>query len=120
VKRFSDLSEREILSVAVASEEEDNRVYLMFAEDLRERYPATAQTFAKMAEVEAGHRDRLTALYQERFGPNLVPIRRSDVKSFLWRQPVWLTRNLPLSVIRKESERRERWANRTSPERRRN
>jgi rubrerythrin len=60
-----------------------------------------------MAEVEAGHRDRLTALYQERFGPNLVPIRRSDVKSFLWRQPVWLTRNLPLSVIRKESEGRE-------------
>jgi rubrerythrin len=87
VKRFSDLSEREILSVAIASEEEDNRVYLMFAEDLRERYPATAQTFAKMAEVEAGHRDRLSALYKERFGPNLVPIRRSDVKSFLWRCP---------------------------------
>jgi rubrerythrin len=107
VKRFSELSEREILSIAIASEEEDNRVYLMFAEDLRERYPATAQTFAKMAEVEAGHRDKLTALYNERFGPNLVPIRRSDVKSFLWRQPVWLTRNLPLNVIRKESEARE-------------
>ena len=107
MKRFSELSEREILSIAIASEEEDNRVYLMFAEDLRERYPATAQTFAKMAEVEAGHRDKLTALYNERFGPNLVPIRRSDVKSFLWRQPVWLTRNLPLNVIRKESEARE-------------
>jgi rubrerythrin len=112
VKRFSELSEREILSVAVASEEEDNRVYLMFSEDLRERYPATAQTFAKMAEVEAGHRDRLTALYKDRFGPNLVPIRRSDVKSFLWRHPVWLTRNLPLSVIRKESEAREAEAER--------
>src|SRR5271166_777542 len=79
----------------------------MFAEDLRERYPATAQTFAKMADVEAGHRDRLTALYRDRFGPDLVPIRRSDVKSFLWRQPVWLTRNLPLRVIRKEIEARE-------------
>ncbi len=107
MKKFGDLSEREILSVAIASEEEDNRVYLMFAEDLRERYPATAQTFAKMADVEAGHRDRLTALYRERFGPDLVPIRRSDVKSFLWRQPVWLTRNLPLRVIRKEIEARE-------------
>jgi rubrerythrin len=108
VKRFSELSEREILSVAIASEEEDNRVYLMFAEDLRGRYPATAQTFAKMADVEAGHRDRLTALYKERFGPNLVPIRRNDVQSFLWRQPVWLTRNLPLSVIRREAEKREK------------
>jgi erythrin-vacuolar iron transport family protein len=107
LKKFADLSEREILSVAIASEEEDNRIYLMFAEDLRERYPATAQTFEKMADAEAGHRDRLAALYRGRFGPDLVPIRRSDVKSFLWRQPVWLTRNLPLRVIRKEIEARE-------------
>ncbi len=107
MKRFSDLTEREILAIAVASEEEDNRVYLMFAEDLRERFPATAQIFAKMAEVEGHHRDRLSALYKERYGPNLVPIRRTDVRSFLWRQPVWLARNLPLSIIRKEAEARE-------------
>lgn len=112
MKRFADLTEREVLSMAVASEEEDNRVYMMFAEDLRERYPATAQTFAKMAEVEAGHRDRLTELCKARFGPNLVPIRRSDVQSFLRRPPVWLTRNLPLKVIRKEAEAREAEAER--------
>lgn len=107
VKRFSDLSEREILSIAIGSEEEDNRTYLMLADDLRERYPATAQTFAKMGEVEAGHRDRLAALYKERFGPNLLPARRGDVRSFLWRQPIWLRPNLPLKVIRKEAEARE-------------
>ncbi len=107
MKRFSDLTEREILAIAVGSEEEDNRVYLMFAEDLRDRYPATAGIFAKMAETEAAHRDRLMALYKDRFGPNVVPIRRTDVQSFLWRQPVWLTRNLPLKIIRRESEARE-------------
>jgi rubrerythrin len=62
LKKFSDLSEREILAMAVASENEDHGVYLMFADDLRERYPATAQIFEKMAEVEAGHREKLTAL----------------------------------------------------------
>ena len=53
MKRFSELSEREILAVAIASEAEDNGVYMMFADDLRERYPATAHLFQKMADVEA-------------------------------------------------------------------
>ncbi|VTZ52316.1 conserved membrane hypothetical protein [Methylocella tundrae] len=107
MKKFADLTEREILAMAIASEEEDNRVYMMFADDLRERYPATAQTFERMAEVEAGHRDKLTALYKDRFGPNLVPIRKSDVRSFVRRPPVWLTRNLSLNTIRNETEARE-------------
>jgi rubrerythrin len=36
-----------------------------------------------------------------------VPIRRTDVKSFNRRPPVWLTRNLPLKTIRAEAEARE-------------
>jgi len=39
VKNFSELTEREVLAVAIASEEEDSRIYMTFAEDLRERYP---------------------------------------------------------------------------------
>ena len=61
-----------------------------------------------MADVEAGHRDKLTALYKDRFGPTLVPIRRTDVQSFVRRPPVWLTRNLSLKTIRNEVEARER------------
>ena len=103
-KRFSDLSEREILAVAISAEEEDSRIYLTFAEDLRERYPASAKVFERMAEEENGHRDRLLDLYRKHFGPNLPPIRREDVTGFLKRRPLWLTRNLPLDRVREQTE----------------
>jgi erythrin-vacuolar iron transport family protein len=107
MKSFSQLSEREILALAIANEEDDRRVYMMFNEDLKDRYPATAATFASMADVEASHRDSLLKTYHERFGPNLVAIGRDHVRGFLRRRPVWLIRNLPLSIIRRETEIRE-------------
>jgi erythrin-vacuolar iron transport family protein len=103
-KKFSDLSEREVLAVAISAEEEDARIYLTFAEDLEERFPASAQVFREMAAEENIHRDWLLDLYQKRFGSHLPPIRREDVKGFLRRRPIWLTRNLPLDTIRKQAE----------------
>jgi rubrerythrin len=104
MKAFSDLTEREILAVAIAGEEEDSRIYLAFAEDLAERYPDSAQLFTEMAQQEKGHRHMLLRMYEERFGSDLPPIRRSDVKGFIKRRPIWLTRNLPLDRVRKEAE----------------
>ncbi len=49
LKNFSDLTEREILAIAIASEEEDSRIYLSFAEELAESYPATTKVFQEMA-----------------------------------------------------------------------
>jgi rubrerythrin len=103
-KKFSELSEREILAIAISAEEEDSRIYLTFAEDLEERFPASAQVFREMAAEENVHRDWLLDLYQKRFGNHLPPIRREDVKGFLRRRPIWLTRNLPLDTIRKQAE----------------
>jgi rubrerythrin len=104
VKTFAELTEREVLAVAISSEEEDSRIYMTFAEDLRERYPDTSKIFEEMAEEERGHRHRLLKLYEERFGQHLPPIRRENVKGFLRRRPIWLTKNLPLDTIRKEVE----------------
>jgi len=112
VKKFADLTEREILALAIASEEEDSRIYMAFAEDLKDRYPDSAKLFEEMAEEERGHRHMLLELYEERFGPNLPPIRREDVKGFLRRRPIWLTKNLPLETIRKEVETMELQAGR--------
>jgi rubrerythrin len=107
VKSFADLSAREILAVAIASEEEDSRIYASFAEDLAERYPASAKVFEEMAEEERAHRLMLLEMYEARFGKNLPPIRREDVKGFLKRRPIWLTKNLSLDTIRKEAENME-------------
>jgi erythrin-vacuolar iron transport family protein len=112
MKDFADLSEREVLAVAISSEEEDSRIYMTFAEDLQQRYPDTAKIFEEMAEEERGHRHRLLEMYEQRFGPNLPPIRREDVKGFLRRRPIWLTKNLPLDTIRKEVETMELQAER--------
>ena len=104
MKNFADLTEREVLAVAISSEEEDSRIYMSFAEDLKERYPDSAKIFEEMAEEERGHRHMLLELYEQRFGPHLPPIRRDDVKGFLRRRPIWLTKNLSLDTIRKEVE----------------
>jgi rubrerythrin len=104
VKNFSDLTEREVLAVAISSEEEDSRIYMTFAEDLAGRYPDSAKIFEQMAEEERGHRHRLLELYEQRFGQHLPPIRRDNVRGFLKRRPIWLTKNLSLDTIRKEVE----------------
>ena len=40
-RNFKDLSEREILALAISLEEEDGRIYADFADGLRDEYPAT-------------------------------------------------------------------------------
>ena len=103
MKNFADLTEREVLAVAISGEEEDSRIYMSFAEDLAERYPDSARIFEEMAEEEKGHRHMLLEMYEQRFGQNLPPIRRANVKGFLRRRPIWLTKNLSLDAIRKEA-----------------
>ena len=61
MKNFADLTEREVLAVAISSEEEDSRIYMTFAEDLKERYPDSAKLFEQMADS----RDEVYALMRE-------------------------------------------------------
>ena len=107
MKSFSELTPREILALAISSEEEDARIYMAFAEDLRERYPASSKVFEEMSEEETSHRHLLLQIYEQRYGKVLPPIRREDVKGFLKRRPIWLTQNLPLETIRREAENME-------------
>src|ERR1700687_6038853 len=103
MKNFADLTEREVLAVAISAEEEDSRIYMSFAEDLAERYPESAKIFEEMAEEEKGHRHMLLEMYEQRFGQNLRPIQREKVRGFLRRRPIWLPKNLSLDTIRKEA-----------------
>src|SRR5690348_6764672 len=103
-KNFKELSEREILAVAISLEEEDSRVYGDFADGLRETYPATAKMFEEMQGEENGHRNSLIEMYRQRFGEHIPLIRRQDVKGFVQRRPVWLVRPLGISTVRKQVE----------------
>lgn len=103
-RNFKELSEREILALAVSLEEEDGRIYADFADGLREDYPATAKLFEDMREEESGHRAALIQTYRERFGEHIPLIRRQDVKGFVQRRPFWLTRPLKIAEVRKQAE----------------
>jgi len=107
VKRFADLSEQEVLALAISNEDEDNRIYRSFADGLRGSYPETASMYDKMAEEEIGHRDMLLDLHRRKFGEFLPLIRRQDVKGFLARHPIWLNRPLGLDAVRKFAEQME-------------
>jgi rubrerythrin len=99
-KNFKDLSEREILALAISLEEEDGRIYGEFAEGLRENYPATARLLDEMQAEESEHRTRLFELYRSRFGERLPLIRRQDVKGFVSRPAVWLVQPIGPAAVR--------------------
>jgi erythrin-vacuolar iron transport family protein len=101
VKRFADLTEQEILALAISNEEEDSRIYRSFAEGLRKDYAASASMFEEMAEEEVRHRTMLFDLYREKFGEFLPLIRRQDVKGFVRHRPIWLVQPLGLDEVRK-------------------
>ncbi|MBB4053063.1 rubrerythrin [Devosia subaequoris] len=99
---FASLSEREILSLAIAAEEEDGRIYSEYAMRLGQTYPGSAALFEGMAAEEDEHRRRLLDLYVELFGTRLVPIRREHVRGFLNRKPLWLQKTLTLEQARQQ------------------
>src|SRR3979490_1320046 len=101
MKRFADLSEQEILALAINNEEEDSRIYRGFADGLREQYPSSAQMFEEMAQEEVKHRGMLFDLYRLKFGDYMPLIRRQDVKGFVRHRPLWLVRPLGLDEVRK-------------------
>ena len=103
-KKFKDLSEREILALAVSLEEQDGRIYADFADGLRSAYPDTAKIFDEMREEESQHRNSLIESYRQRFGEHIPLIRREDVKGFVQRRPVWLRRPLGINDVRKQAE----------------
>jgi erythrin-vacuolar iron transport family protein len=102
VKRFADLSEQEILALAISSEDEDSRIYRGFAQGLREQFPASAKVFDEMADEEVRHRSMLMEMHRDKFGEYLPLIRRQDVKGFIHHsKPLWLIRPLGLDEVRK-------------------
>jgi rubrerythrin len=104
MKRFADLTEQEILALAISSEEEDSRIYRDFAQGLRSRYPQSAQVFDRMAEEEIKHHGWLFNFYRKKFGDHVPLIRRQDVKGFVRHRPVWQVQPLGLDQVRKYAE----------------
>jgi len=102
-RRFRDLSEQEVLALAISSEEDDARIYRSYADRLRADYPDSAAMFDEMAAEEDTHRQHLIELHRTRFGEVIPLIRREHVAGYYARRPVWLVENLGLDRIRAEA-----------------
>lgn len=107
-RQFRDLSEQEILALAISSEEDDARIYRSYAEMLRADFADTAKIFDGMAAEEDGHRQRLITMHEKRFGKVIPLIRREHVAGFYARRPIWLVENLGIERIREEAAMMER------------
>jgi erythrin-vacuolar iron transport family protein len=103
MRTLAELSEREVLALAIANEEEDSRIYVSFAETCAADFPASSKIFEEMAEEERGHRASLFNLYRERFGEHLPPITREDVRGFMKRRRLWWEKDVPAAKLRAEA-----------------
>lgn len=104
MKTFAELTEQEILALAISSEDDDARTYMTFANALADQYPHSTRVFIDMAEEEHEHRRWLTRLYQKKFGDFIPLIRRDDITGFVKHQPAWLMKHLTLDIVRKRAE----------------
>lgn len=104
MKRFSELSEKEILALAISLEEEHGRIYLTYADGLRADFPGSAKVFEELAREENEHRRLLLDLFEEKFGTTIPLIRSSDVKGFIQHKPIWLATPLRLEAVREQAE----------------
>ncbi len=103
MRNFNELTEREVLALAITNEEEDGRIYLDFAEGLRADYPGSAKVFSEMAGEESEHRRMLFELYRVKFGEHIPLVRRQDVRGFVSPAPAWQMRTMRLDSVRKQA-----------------
>ena len=107
MRTFTDLDEKEILALAISSEEEDGRIYADFAESLRDEYPDSAKVFGDMALEESEHRRMLIDTYVEKFGTHIPLVRRQDVRGSVSRRPAWQVRPLGIEAVRRQARQME-------------
>lgn len=103
MKKLAELTEPEVLALAISNEEEDSRIYMQFAHRFRNEYPATAQMFEEMAAEEQDHKNMLLDVFSARFGQQIPYITRQDVRGFLKRSPIWLMDNLRIETVRRQA-----------------
>jgi erythrin-vacuolar iron transport family protein len=110
MRNFDDLSEREILALAISNEEEDSRIYADFADGLVQEYPSSAHVFTEMAAEENEHRRILIDLFAAKFGQHIPLIRRQDIRGYIPQKAVWQVRPLNLEAVRAHAHDMERAA----------
>ncbi len=111
-RHIEDLSDAEILALAISNEEQASLAYTGFAESLRADYPDTARMFTEMAQEETGHRHQLIELFRTKFGEAIPKIDATDVRGLLQERPSGLMKPQGPEAMRRQARQMEANASR--------
>jgi erythrin-vacuolar iron transport family protein len=81
MKSFAELTEREMLALAITNKEEDGRIYADFAKALGEDHADSARIFVDMAKGEGEKRRELIGTFTAKFGDHIPLIARQNISN---------------------------------------
>lgn len=101
-KKFQDLNDNEILSLAIDSLEEDIKLYDEYSSHFLINYPVTSKMFKQMSILKNKNRKKLVELHKKKFGETLSITDQKEIANYFKRKPEWLVIKNSIEEVRKE------------------
>ena len=101
-KKFQDLNDNEILSLAIDSLEEDIKLYDEYSSHFLINYPVTSKMFKQMSILKNKNRKKLVELHKKKFGETLSITNPKEITNYFKRKPEWLVIKNSIEKVRNE------------------
>ena len=101
-KKFQDLNDNEILSLAIDSLEEDIKLYDEYSSHFLINYPVTSKMFKQMSILKNKNRKKLVELHKKKFGETLSITNQKEIANYFKRKPEWLVIKNSIEKVRNE------------------
>ena len=101
-KKFQDLNDNEILSLAIDSLEEDIKLYDEYSSHFLINYPVTSKMFKQMSILKNKNRKKLVELHKNKFGETLSITNQKEIANYFKRKPEWLVIKNSIEKVRNE------------------
>lgn len=101
-KKFQDLNDNEILSLAIDSLEEDIKLYDEYSSHFLINYPVTSKMFKQMSILKNKNRKKLVELHKKKFGETLSITNHKEIGNYFKRKPEWLVIKNSIEKVRNE------------------
>lgn len=101
-KKFQDLNDNEILSLAIDNLEEDIKLYDEYSSHFLINYPVTSKMFKQMSILKNKNRKKLVELHKKKFGETLSITDQKEIANYFKRKPEWLVIKNSIEKVRNE------------------
>lgn len=101
-KKFQDLNDNEILSLAIDNLEEDIKLYDEYSSHFLINYPVTSKMFKQMSILKNKNRKKLVELHKKKFGEILNITNQKEIANYFKRKPEWLVIKNSIEKVRNE------------------